>query len=175
MIAETSGADWLAAIFTAVGGIAGAVATFFAWRSAKASRDTGRDAREALAIAVEPEVFVGYGNVAERNGFLISNGSKFDAVDVEVEVRRRDGDLVRSTRERLARSTEWDGYWIADDGTNEALVDPYETFEDVVVHYWDSQHVARYELRVNFNTERNDPNRLPSGRMEKRRVGWGDR
>ena len=46
----------VAAIFTAIGGIGAATSAFFSWRSARASGATARDAREALAASLKPQV-----------------------------------------------------------------------------------------------------------------------
>lgn len=46
----------VAAIFTAVGGIGAAVSAFFSWRSASRSEATARDARDALAASLKPQM-----------------------------------------------------------------------------------------------------------------------
>lgn len=92
-----------------VGGIGAAAGAAAAWRAASASKETGRDAADALALALAPhlvlEAFAIGESVPSEDGVWqarIANDSRFAALDVVLEAHFADGERVHREIERLA-------------------------------------------------------------------------
>jgi hypothetical protein len=95
----------------AVAAVAGAVAAGAAWRAASESSATARDAREALGLATKPTLDAGVGgdvhaddgsgNTRRYANAWVANRSVWPAADVDVEVRMRDGRVLRRHFDRL--------------------------------------------------------------------------
>jgi len=92
-----------------VGGIGAAVGAAAAWRAASASKETSRDAADALALSLAPHlgletVAIGE-SVPSEGGFWqarITNDSRFAALDIVLEAHFADGERVHREIERLA-------------------------------------------------------------------------
>lgn len=103
--AATATAGVVAAAGGLVSGVAGAVAAVAAYAAAKESRQTGRDAAEALGLAMEPELMI-TPNVTRvdpsgsRLVAIITNTSRWAATDVVFEAEFRDG-------RRISHRTEY--------------------------------------------------------------------
>lgn len=154
---EVTGA--LAAVVAAV---AGAVAAVAAWRSAAASSSTSRDALEALGLAIRPTLYAALTRTQThtepaRTVFMVSNKETFDAVDIEVEVVRRDGRVVRSSC-KLLRGKETQpaeagiDRFEGDIGDLPDTFDQFQLFDVVFVRYCDARRINQYEQRHEFTT-----------------------
>jgi hypothetical protein len=141
------------AALTAGAAMFGAIA---AWRAARASERTSRDALVALAIAIKPRINVDtldmHGANRSRSIALIQNTSEWDAIDVEVEVRLRDGSVVEDTTAVLKTAQTAVGLPTGADFEVEfGEPAPDEThasrLDRVLVRYWDSRKIRRYEYR----------------------------
>lgn len=152
------------AVATVSAAMAAAVSAYASWRSAKASVATGQDAMEALALGIRPRLEASppqppmpgqTPGQAARLGVIVTNPSDFDAADIEVEVRRRDGQVLNTRAGRLPashgqRAQEFRDAISADAGDPPTSVfDPWgmSVIERVVVRYSDHRDIARYEHR----------------------------
>jgi hypothetical protein len=146
----------LAALSAAVGALAGAAGAVAAWRSAKASERTSRESRLALGAAVRPTLKVTAQELDERFAgrvrewaVAVYNISPWDAADVYVEARYRDGERIRAYSERIA----------ANDAAPFAMAlrpkdrghehDP--ELAQVMVRYSDGHRISRYESRYTYS------------------------
>jgi hypothetical protein len=145
---DPNAAEWIVAVAGVVAAIATATAAVAAWISARASASTSREAREALAAAIEPELVLSIGvSVDEENPKVdyievrITNVSRHSATQLETSVTY-DGGLVRKTRELLDPFSAGDDWFVE---VRELSTRPFRPFE-VVVRYSDPQGLVRYEL-----------------------------
>lgn len=154
---------WLQAMVataTVVAAIAAALGAGAAWRSARASVATSRDAMEALALGIRPRLEAApthlmAGTLPPQYFVMVRNPSDFDATDIDVEVVRRDGQVFRTTSERLAaghgRPPGETDFLRAEAGPEpKGIMGTKETFERIVVRYSDGRGIARYERRYLF-------------------------
>jgi hypothetical protein len=141
-------ADWIIAI----AGVAAAVATAFAavaaWISAKASASTSREAREALAAAIEPELSLEIGTAVSpddpKTAYIqvrVTNGSRHPAPDLE-NVVTYEGGAVHAARELLDPYAEGDDWFVDITEISTSAFKPL----DVIVRYSDPRVLARYAL-----------------------------
>jgi hypothetical protein len=156
----------LGAVATTFAAIVAAFSAFNSWRAAKASQATSRDALEALALGIQPHLYVGLSTTNLSDGALgakadVRNMSAFAASDLRLVIRYRNGTSKAHRRELLdpARpSNPGDPYqppWLVDlEGVRLGSPDNpypgnvYDLIESVVVTYSDQRDIARYELRV---------------------------
>lgn len=157
----------VAGVGSAVGGLAAAASAFFAWRSASASRDSSRDAAEALAIGMRPYLDVrttyGVDSAAQPTGTYaleIDNRSAWTARDVRLELRYRDGHIESHRREVMSPNRPAPGEpfrqaWSVPIDAAKPVTGRQDPFGDVrdivgavVVTYSDEREIARYELHI---------------------------
>lgn len=156
----------VAGLGAAVGGIGAAFGAFFASRSAKASLASSRDALDALAVGIRPypRVLASTAGTPDALHAAVSVynrrslRSSWAVTDLVVEVRYRDGRVVRSTRERIDASPlpDQEGFelpWIVEiedaKVTTPTPTEPWgesisEVIESVVLRYSDERGIARY-------------------------------
>jgi hypothetical protein len=151
-ILETIGVG--AALVAAVAGAVGAVA---AWRSANASKDTSRDASDALALGIVPTLNLDTtidqledGSTRGRWAARVINVStQFAATDVHLEATFQDAQAVSQTTERMPPGHSWSvalrviemppgGPTAGEAGTS------------LVLRYSDERKIARYEQEFAF-------------------------
>lgn len=161
MLAATHSWEAVSALAAAGGAIAAAVGSVAAWRAASASRATSRDALEALAVGIRPQLVIDFDGVARANadgepppGALVaevSSISDWAATDLRLEVRFRDGRLVHRTTERLAPSSVGTG---VEGRAWTVAIDPGEPAdrapESAALRFSDERRIARYEITVGF-------------------------
>lgn len=158
--------DVVGALGAAVGAIAAAGGAIAAWRAATASRATGRDALEALAIGIAPRVRVSFTVLSRGDGqggatppewvaWLVNDG-EFAASDVALDVHFRDGRTVRSEVEHLAPAR---GREPIHGGAHHEVVlgpslpadRPFEKQADyALLRFSDERRIARYQQRYGF-------------------------
>jgi hypothetical protein len=155
------------AVSSAIAAIAAAFSAFNSRRAASASQATGRDALEALALGIQPHLYVGLSTTKASDGTVgaaadIRNMSAFAASDLRLVIRYRDGTSKEHRRELLdpARPSNpgdpWQQPWWVDlEGVrlgsppdNSYPGNVYDLVESVEVTYSDHRDIARYELRV---------------------------
>jgi hypothetical protein len=157
------GVETVAAIAGAVSAAAGTASAIAAWRAAKASWRTSRDASEALALAVRPRLsfrpIVMTDPRGTRRVLVIKNITEHDAVEVDVEVRGRDGNVTRDSIRRLRPTVH--RTWKQIDRQNDAHIDldtaPSAELDRSVVRYSDARGLARYEREERYIVERHGP------------------
>jgi hypothetical protein len=101
-----SALDLALAAATTAGGLAAGIGAAAAWLTARASRQTSRDALAALGVGIRPTVSVDITRITGGIGLVARfyNGvSDFHAREVELEVRLRTGETWSMTRPRLRR------------------------------------------------------------------------
>jgi hypothetical protein len=148
--------DVVTSVGTAVGGLGAAAGAIAAWKAATASRATSRDALEALAVAIEPSVFMDVNQEPREVGapmpgptrmsLNIRNSARWPASRVDVEMTLADGEVIRSSHELLDTM-------VADGDINLPIRDvtpewpPHDLAEplSVVIRYSDLREIARYE------------------------------
>jgi hypothetical protein len=146
----------MVATATVVAAVAAALGAGAAWRSARASVATSRDAMEALALGIRPRLEALAGTLPPKYFVIVRNPSDFDATDIDVEVVRRDGQVFRTTSERLAaghgRPPGETDFLRAEAGPEPKGImgTEEEAFERIVVRYSDGRGIARYERRYLF-------------------------
>lgn len=144
------------AVGAGVGGIGACLAAVFAWLSAKASRATGRDALEALAVGIKPTIGVHTKSVGRPTWLTqldVYNASGWPARKVHVEMRYRDGRTVAHDRHRFDSG---DPHWFIDmPDITQSTVNPLdssgtarEIVEAVVIAYSDDREIARYQMLI---------------------------
>lgn len=141
-------------VITTVTAVASAVAAGAAWKSASASSSASKDARESLALNIQPHfnvraaLAVGQsGAPTGIEGILVSNVSNWPAIDVHVEIRYRDGHVEQHAREYLSPV---DGIWTVPVlGVQIAGPDSWGDYQariaSVAVIFSDDRNIARYE------------------------------
>jgi hypothetical protein len=94
-------------IGAALGGVGAAVSAFFARQAARASKQTRKDALEALAVGISPwlgiESFaVAMGGTGEVRWYMtINNESAWPATHVTLDVRLMNGESIHRSFERI--------------------------------------------------------------------------
>lgn len=146
-------------ICSAIGGLAAAAGAEAAWRSANASRETSRDALEALAVGIKPyldvRTILGVEHGAPTGELFVEvyNSSAWPASDVRLEVRHRTGRVDKESRWRVGSDRLGEQRWtVLLRDVQPASVDVFaevrQRIESVVLTYSDERSIARYELRL---------------------------
>jgi hypothetical protein len=155
--------------------VAGLIVAAFAFR--RESDGPGSDeGREALALAMKPRIEAGLtisqvGGSPPRSSFMVNNVSDFDAMEVDVEVCRRNGRRYHSHTERLAAHSQGANGFPADIGEPTAVYEAdMKLFERVVVRYSDARGIARYEQRYVFNFDVGPQYTSGGKHMEEKRI-----
>lgn len=149
LLITLEGFDW-----GALGAMATTAGAVFAWRAAKASERTGRNAMMTLAAAIQPEVECRW----VREASIVNTGT-WDAVDLQVEFVFATGEKTHHTRDLLVggrpRRGEAPGYGGAEVVTYppEAMWKPLEdldpsSIDRATVWYWDAHRLSRYRLEA---------------------------
>jgi hypothetical protein len=148
-------------VWAAVGGIGSLLGAGAAWRAALASERTSREAREALAHAIEPDPLVEVLQAARdpanpRPGHTslysrVVNMDRWTANDLELRATFADGEVIKHTKPRLEPyAPRGDDDWFEPirDVTEEwPPAGPGERIE-IVLRYSDSQGTARHETTL---------------------------
>ncbi len=93
--------------WTAVSAIGGALGAGAAWRAAAASERTGENALRAVALTVRPQLVIRLAKALGGGAVVwVWNTSKWAAQDVRIEVRLRDGRVVRDSVTRIVPASE---------------------------------------------------------------------
>jgi hypothetical protein len=144
------------AIGSGVGGLGAAVGAGAAWRAARDSRATSRDALDALSYAIAPTVLVETIAVPEASGearspwvVRIDNTSSFAAADVTVDVVFADGHQADRRWERVPPGDRVELEMRKID-TPPGGPKKEEAGERLVLRYSDERRIARYEERFGF-------------------------
>lgn len=156
---------WIAvgAIGSIVGGIGAAAGGIFAWRAARASERTSREARDALAAAVEPEPWIELTShprsrddpgppSPQRLAIRIINMDRWMAVDLEAEAVFANGQRFREHRAELGPFAVPPSGGVHEDWSVSLrdITDEWPGAErepvELLLRYSDAQRVARYEL-----------------------------
>jgi hypothetical protein len=139
-----------------VGGLGAAAGAGAAWKAASASRETGENAAEALALALKPtlqlETFaIGEPEASERGAWhtRVLNESAFTALDVVVEARFRDGERIRQEIERLSPGG-FETFTLREISAPPGGPTAAPQGESLVVRYSDERRLARYEASFSF-------------------------
>jgi hypothetical protein len=138
----------VAGLGAAVGGIGAATSALFAWRSAKASQTTSRDALYALAVGIRPILHISTAIRPDEHVVLtVQNPSAWAANDIRLEVRYRGAPEESHRRERMdpKETPAWvvplrDVKRAGRDGFDGARA----KVESVVLSYSDHRDIARY-------------------------------
>lgn len=140
----------------AVGGVGAAVGGMAAWRAASASKDASRDAADALALGLKPQLALETIAVADPEGSeqgrwsaRIQNPSPFTAVDIVVEARFRDGERVRREIERIG-SMESETVLLRKIAAPPAGPSTEQAGESLALRFSDERRLARYEIQFAF-------------------------
>src|SRR4051794_6958514 len=104
------------AVWEAVGAIAAAAGAGAAWRAALASQRTSEDAREALAVGIEPQLSVVVFQPTRevdapmpsptRMALVVLNSARWPAADLDLTITYADGDRVHERNALLDPMTE---------------------------------------------------------------------
>lgn len=156
--------DWISGGAAVVSAAAAAVAAGASWKSTQQSMQITRDSRDALALAMEPTVWVRTEFTAPPNGLLpysyfldVRIHDRWPASDVEVQVRYVDGHLVTQRREFLDLNGGSAGssanLWQIPLGEgHDVAPGPWDDLpaliRAVVVYYSDQRGLARYEMTI---------------------------
>jgi hypothetical protein len=157
MVAATHWYAVAGGIGAAVGGVGAAGGAIAAWRAASASRATSRDALDALAIAIAPELRIDFAvepksedSDSGRWTVRIRNtSSQFAAGDVAFEARFKDGHAVSWNSERIGPKEHVEVL------LREISMPPggptvAETGETATLRYSDFRRIWRYEQSFAF-------------------------
>lgn len=147
----------IGALGSMVGAIAAAFGARAAWRAAAAAQTTSRDAMEALAVGMQPEVWADFypESLSQgagmpwpwRMGLGIRNSARWPASDVSIDVEFADGTHVRESHELLdTMNVDGDLYTVLRDVTSTWPTTEWEPVT-AVVRFSDQRGIARYELR----------------------------
>lgn len=146
--------DWLqitAAAMTGLGAIAAAVSARSSLKAANASERTNLEAREALALAIEPTLDPQVG-VGDRCEFVIVNRGRFAAgrLDIDISPGRR----LHRQRERLAPLETDADVWTLPLGQKSEAWPPPHVRIVATLRYSDERDIARHELVISFGIAR---------------------
>jgi hypothetical protein len=156
---------------TVVGGVGAAVGAIAAWKAASRSAEASQVALDALALGVKPSLTARLtwlvGEESEGPIVEVTNESDWDAIDVHVEVFRKDGQRFKDSTQRLpARrnvQTEDEEIMYVSMGDIDPQDPGYEIgglelfAERACVRFSDYRDIARYELCHYWEYERSEP------------------
>jgi hypothetical protein len=163
LIAATSGWTIVGAVGAAVGGLGAAAGALAAWRAASASRATGRDAMEALGLALAP-VLSGEAGISPKDDGsetgtcevrVMNISTQFNATKLHFEARFHDGFRVDDRLETLAAGSVWT-VAMRVIGMPPGGPLPTEAGESATLRYSDERGIIRYEIQFGF-FGRNNP------------------
>jgi hypothetical protein len=148
--------DLVGAIGGGIGGIGSMLGAAAAWRAAASSRETSRDALEALALGLRPVVDANAIAVPEQMGdarspwrLRVWNAGEHAARDVSVAAEFLDGLRVKESWERLGPGDEVE-LMLREVATPPGGPTEAEAGEQIVVRFSDDRDIARYEQRFDF-------------------------
>jgi hypothetical protein len=148
-----------------VGGIGAAVGGYGAWQAAKASLSAAEQARNALALGLHPRLHAEY--YMESGGTLVARvqvRNDRSSRDLSLEVRLRDGRLIRASRDSLGPAESemsktgpmWIERWkgLLQEREDE---DPFQAVwrqvEYGALRWWDREGIARWEELTRFSPD----------------------
>jgi hypothetical protein len=119
LLAPTPCTKSTGALGAAVGGVGAAIGAGAAWRAAKASQATSRDALEALAVGIRPRVRIAVRQIPlrpqdpmpgpTRLAVRVVAVGEWPAADLEVDAAALDGQQMHATSEHLDGGGEFMG------------------------------------------------------------------
>jgi hypothetical protein len=145
------GSTWepVAALATVASAAIGAVAAWNSRRAALASERTSREAREALVVALEPELQVEFVPVGSHVELRVIDMGRWGANELEAEVTFADRERKLARRARLEPFSADDDWWIPL-RTVTAEWPPRQAVEQIeaAVRFLDTRSIARYQHTV---------------------------
>jgi hypothetical protein len=163
--ADISTWEKVTAIFTAVGGVGAMLGAGAAWLAARASGQAARDAKDALAASLKPQVqlflsqYIGPGGRVEARavvrGPLSPTGLRgvLPAADVELQFNLASGadgssniPILEASADRFAREPPYLNVVIAE--PSDEWPPPEGEEVTVTVSYSDERQVARYQQTI---------------------------
>lgn len=159
LTAATSGWTVLGAIGAAVGGMGAAVGGVAAWRAASASRATGRDAMEALGLAIAPTLTGEAGIDPLRDGSdtgrwearIFNTSTQYAAAKLHFEATFEDGVTVKDELERLGPGETWT-VQLRTIGMPPGGPSPEEAGRYAFLRYSDERRILHYQMEFSFLT-----------------------
>jgi hypothetical protein len=154
--AATHWYEVVGAVGSGVGGLGAALGAGAAWRAARDSRATGRDALAALSYAIAPVLQVETLAIPETMGdarapwlVRIGNMSSFPAADVTIEATFTDGHHAERRWERVAPGDSVE-LVMREIDTPPGGPQKDEAGKQMVLRYSDERRIARYEEKFGF-------------------------
>jgi hypothetical protein len=157
VMAATSGWTILGALGAALGGIGAAVGSVAAWRAASASRETGKDALEALGLAMAPSLTGEAGIDPIMDGSetgrwearIFNTGGQYAATALRFEATFADGKTVKEELERLGPGQRWT-VQLRTIGMPPGGPSEEEVGHGAVLRYSDERQILRYQIEFGF-------------------------
>jgi hypothetical protein len=159
LVLATSGWTILGAIGAALGGVGAAVGGVAAWRAASASRDTSRDALEALGLAIAPTLGGEAGIDPPQDGSetgrwharIFNTSKQYAAASLHFEAAFEDGFIVKEELERLGPGEIW-VVQLRTIGMPPGGPSHEEAGRYAFLRYSDERRILRYQIEFGFVT-----------------------